>query len=114
MLCNKQPKVQWFIQYLFLIPRPQGWFGQVCLKLGSLSSDMLFNSNNISYRGHVFHMVKAEEQDVRSNQANIFRASAHVMSTIVPLAKASHVTEAEAHEARTSTLPTLLAIPAKS
>lgn len=64
---------------------------------------MLFNSDNISYMEHVFQMVMAEEQDVKSNQANIFRASAHVMFTIVPLAKVSHVTKADAHEARTFT-----------
>lgn len=56
----------------------------------------------------------AEAQDVNLNQASTFRASAHVMSTIVPLTKASRMTKAETHGARKSTLSTLLGVPAKS
>lgn len=59
-------------------------------------------------------MAMVEAQDVKLSQAITFRASAHVMSTIVPLAKASHVTKAEPHGARKSILPTLLGVLAKS
>lgn len=96
------------MQYLFLTSRHQGWFGQFCLWL------KIFNSESSSYTGHVLYMAMAEAQAVKLNQASTFRTSAHIMSAIVPLAKASYIAKAEGHEARKSILLTVLGVLAKS